>query len=355
MGDEQFVRMTKAPFGHDCKVCLKPFTVFRWCPGRGMRFRRTEICQTCCRLKNVCQSCILDLQYALPVQIRDGVLQIKDACPQNEANREYFLANNASKLARNDVSLIDYDKSDPAAKAILEQLSEKHAARSKAPSERNLPPPCSFYAKGTCKRGSECPYRHILTVERLSSLKSYRNRYYGTDDPAAEALINKNPELRDAINRDASSSIAALAIPQDRTIKSLLVMGLRDGVGAVEVQEFFEGVQGVKMVADGTAAVVTFKTRLEAEEAAQDHLGFAEISGVRIKVSWTTTAPPNQNFRKGPKRVHTEKAESEKDPAEAEAEAEEESINAKKSRSRGPPPPPTSQNKPDYSSRHTGQ
>ena len=340
MGDEQFLRMTKAPFGQDCKVCLKPFTVFRWCPGKGMRFRRTEICQTCCRLKNVCQSCILDLQYALPVQIRDGVLQIKDACPQNEANREYFLATNAAKLARNDVSLIDYDKSDPAAKAILEQLAERHAAKTSS-IERNLPPPCSFYAKGACKRGSECPYRHVLTSERSSSLKSYRDRYYGTDDPAAEAIINKNPELKDAMSRDAS--IAALATPQDRTIKSLLVMGLRDSLGPDELSEFFSGVESVKMISEGTSAIVTFKTRLEAEEAAEDHLGGIEIGGVRLKVAWARSQ--QQQGSATVKRAQVEQEEAD--------ESVEGGETAKKSK--GPPPPPSSKNKPDYSIRHSGQ
>jgi len=28
-----------------------------------MRFKKTEICQTCAKLKNVCQTCIFDLQY----------------------------------------------------------------------------------------------------------------------------------------------------------------------------------------------------------------------------------------------------------------------------------------------------
>lgn len=316
-----------------------------------MRFRKTEICQTCCRLKNVCQSCILDLQYALPVQIRDGVLQIKDSCPQNEANREYFLATNAAKLARNDVSLIDYDKSDPAAKAVLEQLSEKYAARSNRDGivERNLPPPCSFYAKGTCKRGSECPYRHVLAVERTTSLKSYRNRYYGTDDPAAQAIINKNPELKDAINREGS--IAALATSRDRTIKSLFVMGLRDGVDGAALEEFFgreATVEAVKLVAEGTGAIVTFKTRLEAEEAAQDHLGSVEIAGVRLKVTWAYSQREGGNNKK---RAETDETKADDDADNNNGTANETTTKKPKPTSK-PPPPPTSQNKPDYSSRH---
>ena len=28
-----------------------------------MRFKKTEVCQTCSKLKNVCQTCLLDLEY----------------------------------------------------------------------------------------------------------------------------------------------------------------------------------------------------------------------------------------------------------------------------------------------------
>src|ERR1700733_10847568 len=78
LGPNKHLRMSKETYGHDCKICLKPFTVFRWCPGPRERYRRTEICQVCARLKRVCQSCILDTQYGLPVQVRDAALHIKN-------------------------------------------------------------------------------------------------------------------------------------------------------------------------------------------------------------------------------------------------------------------------------------
>ena len=30
-----------------------------------MRFKKTEVCQTCAKLKNVCQTCLLDLDYGM--------------------------------------------------------------------------------------------------------------------------------------------------------------------------------------------------------------------------------------------------------------------------------------------------
>jgi pre-mRNA-splicing factor RBM22/SLT11 len=49
---------------------FRPFTVFRWNPGAKMRFKKTEVCQTCAKVKNACQTCILDLEYGLPIQVR---------------------------------------------------------------------------------------------------------------------------------------------------------------------------------------------------------------------------------------------------------------------------------------------
>lgn len=44
------------------------FPIYR-CPGARMRFKKTEVCQTCAKIKNVCQTCLLDLEYGLPTQV----------------------------------------------------------------------------------------------------------------------------------------------------------------------------------------------------------------------------------------------------------------------------------------------
>lgn len=70
-----------------------------------MRFKKTKVCQTCSRLKNVCQTCLLDLEYGLPIQVRDTGLQIKDDIPGSDVNKEYYVQNLNSEVSRDLLSL----------------------------------------------------------------------------------------------------------------------------------------------------------------------------------------------------------------------------------------------------------
>lgn len=58
------------PGGGACHISNRPYTVFRWRPGNDARYKKTIICQEVAKAKNVCQVCLLDLQYNLPVQVR---------------------------------------------------------------------------------------------------------------------------------------------------------------------------------------------------------------------------------------------------------------------------------------------
>lgn len=115
LGDNAFVRMVRPPYyrvhetssldmqskqeyGRSCGTCARPFTVFRWNPGSGMRFKTTVICQTCAKIKNVCQTCLLDLEYGLPTQVRDTALGIENEAPTSEINREYYAQNLEGKV-----------------------------------------------------------------------------------------------------------------------------------------------------------------------------------------------------------------------------------------------------------------
>jgi pre-mRNA-splicing factor RBM22/SLT11 len=64
-----------------------------------MRFKTTVICQTCAKVKNVCQTCLLDLEYGLPTQVRDTALAIESDAPTSDINREYYAQNMEQKVS----------------------------------------------------------------------------------------------------------------------------------------------------------------------------------------------------------------------------------------------------------------
>jgi hypothetical protein len=86
-------KQSKQEFGRECGTCARPFTVFRWNPGAGMRFKTTVVCQTCAKTRNVCQTCLLDLEYHLPTQVRDTALGVSNEAPTSDINREYYAQN----------------------------------------------------------------------------------------------------------------------------------------------------------------------------------------------------------------------------------------------------------------------
>lgn len=156
LGDNPYVRMIKDKYGKECKICNRPFTIFRWCPGARMRFKKTEICQTCSKLKNVCQTCLLDLEYGLPTQVRDAALKVHDDLPQSDVNKEYYIQNVDNELAENGGNA---SAAGAVGKALAPSDMLSKLARTAPYYKRNRPHICSFWVKGECKRGEECPYR----------------------------------------------------------------------------------------------------------------------------------------------------------------------------------------------------
>jgi pre-mRNA-splicing factor RBM22/SLT11 len=152
--------------------------VFRWKAGSDGRFKKTEICQTCAKVKNVCQTCILDLEFSssvlapsylnhtshilyflsgLPVQVRDAALgnAAVEQMPQSDANRGYHAQIADQRVAQ---GLLPYHNAQYT--NVVHQL-----ARAEPYYERNKARICSFFVKGTCNRGELCPYRHEMPKE----------------------------------------------------------------------------------------------------------------------------------------------------------------------------------------------
>ncbi|KAI0724010.1 hypothetical protein C8T65DRAFT_734515 [Cerioporus squamosus] len=278
LGDNAFVRMSKQEFGRSCGTCARPFTVFRWNPGTGMRFKTTVICQTCAKIKNVCQTCLLDLEYGLPTQVRDTALGVESEAPTSEINREYYAQNMESKLD-GAKSLLDVNsRQSSAGKEMLKQL-----ARTDPYYKRNRPHLCSFFAKGECKRGDECPYRHEMPVQNELSKQNIQDRYHGRNDPVARKILSAN------------ATNMGLQPPEDQSITSLFLSSL--SLSSTEqsirtrVLKSLPSVQpsqlkSVVHVEKTRCAFVNWKDRASAETAAQAWANGLEIDGEMVNVRW---------------------------------------------------------------------
>ncbi|XP_016432653.1 zinc finger CCCH domain-containing protein 49-like [Nicotiana tabacum] len=278
LGDSPYVRMTKADYDKECKICTRPFTVFRWRPGRDARYKKTEICQTCSKLKNVCQVCLLDLEYGLPVQVRDTAFSINsnDAIPKSDVNREYF-AEEHDRRAR---AGIDYESSYG---KVRPNDTIMKLQRTSPYYKRNRAHVCSFYIRGQCTRGLECPYRHEMPETGELSQQNIKDRYYGVNDPVALKLLNKVGEM------------PSLEAPDDESIRTLYVGGVDARITEQDLRDHFYAhgeIESIKMVVQRGCAFVTYTTREGAEKAAEELANKLVIKGLRLKLLWGRPQAP---------------------------------------------------------------
>lgn len=307
LGDNPYVRMTKESHGSQCKICERPYTVFRWKAGRDGRFKRTVLCQTCCKLKNVCQCCILDLRYGLPTQVRDTVLGLEDNAPKSDVNRDYYANNMEAQMANNptlgqgslgngaSLSLAGggHILSQPTAGdgciavpgtgdggGSLRGAADLANIRGPKPYyKRNQAKICSFFVKGECNRGARCPYRHEMPTDPNSPLakQNYRDRYYGKNDPVANKILQK------------ISDRPGLTPPEDKSVSTIYVGRLGQGSNEKSLRDFFYQfgeIRKVLLVTAKRCSFITFTTR-EAAERAVDKLGAQPmILGSKARIMW---------------------------------------------------------------------
>ncbi|KAJ1799572.1 Pre-mRNA-splicing factor slt11 [Coemansia sp. RSA 2399] len=278
LGDNPYVRMTKEKLGKECKICSRAFTIFRWLPGRGMRYKKTEICSTCAKLKNVCQTCVLDLEHGLPVQVRDSMLSMQDDVPREESNRRDYLAKMANRLEVQGDPLDFSGKSQPAGRETLKRMARKEPYY-----KRNRAHVCSFFVKGQCTRGNECPYRHEMPDGDPGLAKqNISDRYHGSNDPVAQRML--------ARTRKSENSLVA---PSDRSITSLFVMGM-DGLAQADLRSHFAAygeLKSVVVVPKGNCAFVNFTARASAEAAAKAALGGCVVNEKSVRLAWAKPKP----------------------------------------------------------------
>merc|ERR1719271_1885193 len=215
--------MQREDAASQCKICVRPFTVFRWKAGTKGRYKSTIICQSCSRLKNVCQTCLFDLEFGLPVQVRDKYMEEaamgsheKIETNGSRVNRDYALAN-AEKLTAND----DLPYGKVTAHPMLQRL-----ARMTPYYKRNEARICTFFTKGQCNRGQDCPFRHEIPQGGELANQKLRDRFHGENDPLAKKIIRQGEEQGEKMQP-----------PEDKSITTLYLGGLETGVTDKEIRD----------------------------------------------------------------------------------------------------------------------
>ena len=127
---------------------------------------------------------------------------------------------------------------------------------------RNLPHICSFWVKGECKRGEECPYRHEKPTDPDDPLadQNIKDRYYGTNDPVAEKLMRR------------AATLPRLDPPEDKSITTLYVGNIGEKMVEKELRDHFYQygeIRSITIVSRQQCAFVTFVNRTACELAAE--------------------------------------------------------------------------------------
>ncbi|KAI6086528.1 hypothetical protein F4821DRAFT_128748 [Hypoxylon rubiginosum] len=278
-----YVKILKEDYGAECKICTRPYTVFSWSADRAHgRKKRTNVCLTCARMKNCCQCCMLDLQFGLPIQLRDAALKMVAPGPQSEINREYFAQNNEKALEEG-TGTEEYEKTDEKARELLRRLA-------------NSKP---YFRKGRA-------------IEDGSAAETKLGGSSTGGDPAVGAGVGGPGPIR---TRDSRAAAAAGAGPRqgrggrpfpsaaqlppgpkdyippaDKSIMSLFVTGVEDDLPEYKIRDFFKVHGKIKSLMCSHmshCAFINYETREAAEKAAEACQGRAVIAGCPLRVRWS--------------------------------------------------------------------
>lgn len=144
--------------------------------------------------------------------------------------------------------------------------------------KRNRPHVCSFWVKGECRRGEECPYRHERPTDPDDPLadQNIKDRYYGINDPVADKLLKR------------AAAMPALPPPEDKTITTLYI----GNIGTLTEQDLrdhfyqYGEVRSLSLVPKQQCAFVQYTTRAAAENAAEKTFNKLILGGRRLTIKW---------------------------------------------------------------------
>ena len=290
LGPNPYIRMQKQDYAAECAISGRPFTVFRWRPGNDARYKKTVVCREIALAKNVCQVCLLDLDYGIPVQARDAALgRANEMQAKSDVNVEYQTEQIARRLENGEDVAALAGVGGAGGKARANEILSK-MARKKPYYNKNKTAICTFWLRNACTR-ADCPYRpcngdtHMPELTSAPEMRSQniKDRYYGVNDPVAEKMLKR------------AESTPALKPPEDASITTLYVGGIDQRVAEDDLRDAFYShgeLKSVRCVHAKNCAFVTYVDRKGAETAAEALHGNLVVNGLKLRLMWGKPAKP---------------------------------------------------------------
>ncbi|GKZ35590.1 pre-mRNA-splicing factor slt11 [Aspergillus brasiliensis] len=289
--DNPYVQMLKEDHGAECKICTRPFTIFRWKADRTARQKRTSICLTCARLKNCCQCCMLDLSFGLPIVVRDAALKMVAPGPESTINREYYAQGHEKEIEEGRGAVEEYEKTDEKARELLRRLANSEPYYRK-PRQIEAAPQDE---EGATAGPSDAPVVHSRYGNGPGPIRTSESRR-GTPLPGrGRGGIRGGRGGRPFPSAaQVPPSAEDILPPADPNITSLFITGVEDDLPEHTLRTFFTQFGQLRSLIcshRAHSAFVNFATREGAEAAAKHCQGRAVIQGCPLRVRWGKPKP----------------------------------------------------------------
>ncbi|KAF9888910.1 Pre-mRNA-splicing factor slt11 [Aspergillus nanangensis] len=291
--DNPYVQMLKEDHGAECKICTRPFSIFRWKADRTARTKRTAICLTCARLKNCCQCCMLDLSFGLPIMVRDAALKMVAPGPESSINREYYAQGHEKEIEEGRGAVEEYEKTDEKARELLRRLANSEPYYRKP--RRQLEAPEDDGEKEPANSSSDAPLVHSRYGNGPGPVRTSESRR-GTSLPGRGRGNMRGGRGGRPFPGTAQlpPSKEDILPPADPNITSLFVSGVEDDLPEHAVRTFFTQFGQLRSLVcshRAHSAFVNYASRDSAEAAAQHCQGKAIINGCPLRIRWGKPKP----------------------------------------------------------------
>ena len=330
LGPNPYVRMVKMPPGDKlCKISGRGFQSFRWRAGPGGRWKETMVEYTVAKDKNICQACLVDMTYGVPVGVRDALLA-SGAAPAQQAsitsdpNAAFYWAQKDAAASQGG----QLQHLEPSRQLLHLARGIQSQEKKQVTAWRNLPKLCSFWLNGTCSRvvQGKCPFRPCngmfefpeiassnrdMRLELIERLKkegavevmrtldpAVREALHGAGKGNKEEAIKKRYEGSDDLSkrylRRAREAAPNLEAPKDTSIMSLWIGGVEvPTITEQDIRDVFYSygeIRAVRLLGAKRCAFIEFTSRAAAEAAAAALHRNLTIKQLRLDLDWAKPA-----------------------------------------------------------------